>query len=168
MVMLGTAGTAKAGPGKEKLTMEQMHTKAGEMLASMRSMRDSGEAALRQARSNKDVGQLDSVNEALIALKGVLKLAEDYYYDLKAAFKDADAKAVQSSFVKIAMAAKKIADLDARIRSAGGPGTQGAEDDGTPIIDRTTDSDLPSQDPLQGLETEAVFVEKPTSVSPYD
>lgn len=148
--------------------MEQMHVKAGEMLAGMRAMRDSGEATLREARSNKDVGQLDSVNEALIALKGVLKLAEDYFYDLKAAFKDADAKAVASSYVKIAMAAKKIADLDARIRSSGGPGTQGAEDDGTPIIDRTTDSDLPSQDPLQGLETEAVFVEKPQAVSPYN
>jgi len=145
-----------------------MRTQGDSMLNDMRAARDQGEAALRAARSNKNTEQLDCVNDALIALKGVLKLAEDYYYDLQAALKDSDAASVKSNYGKIAMTNKKITDLDARIRSCGAPSSQGAEDDGKPIIDRTVDSDLPNQDPLQGLETEAVFVEQAQSVSPYD
>jgi len=157
---------ASAGTNEDKFTPQQMRAEGESMVAGMRAMRDNAEAALRKARADKDLARLDCINEALIALKGVLKLAEDYLYDLQAELKQGNKKAVQSSFVKIKIAKKKTADLDARIRSCGGPTEEGIVE-GKPIIERTVDSDLPTQDPLEGLETEAVFVEKPSATSPY-
>lgn len=165
-VSFAVAGSGPAAQAEEKLTVQQMAGQAEQMVNGMRGLRDSAEAGLRKARSDKDLARLDCINEALIALKGVLKLAEDYLYDLQAELKQGNQKSVQSNFVKIKIAKKKIADLDARVRSCGGPSEEGVVE-GKPIIEKTVDSDLPTQDPLEGLETEAVFVEKPSATSPY-
>jgi len=157
----------RLGRGQENLTADQMKTKAEALVAEMRGMRDNAEAMLREARAAKQMDVLDVINEALIALKGVLKLAEDYLYDLQAGYKDGDVKEVKSNFTKIKIAHKKVSDLDARVRSAGGASDSGIVE-GEPTIEKTADSDLPSQDPLEGLESESVFVEKPAGASPFN
>jgi len=109
---------------------------------------------------------MDCINEAPIALKGVQKLAEDYHYDLKASCKQGDAKGVQASYTKIKLAMKKIEDLDSRLRGCGGPADEGVVE-GKPVVEKYLDPDLPSQDPLQGLETDEIFIERPPVASPY-
>lgn len=158
---------ASAAGLEDKLSMEQMKKTAEEMIANMRGMRENGESSLRQARADKDVGRMDCVNEALIALKGVLKLGEDYLYDLQAEYKLGNAKGVEAAFQKVKLAAKKIDDLDARLRSCGGPAEEGVVE-GKPVIERVTDSDLPNVDPLAGLEGDELYVDQPPVASPYE
>jgi hypothetical protein len=157
---------APAALGAEKLTMEQMKENSEKMLASMRSMRENGEAALRKARSDGDWARLDCVNSALIALKGVLKLSEDDLYELQAEFKLGNAKGVQVAYTKLGIAATKIEGLDARLRACGGPTQEGVVE-GVPVVERTKDQDLPNVDPLQNLEADSLLGVRPQVPSPY-
>ncbi len=165
--LVANLGVAAASPGADLLPIEEVKGKAEKAIEDMRERRDKAEASLRQARSDGAMGRLDCVNEALIALKGVLKLAEGYLYDLQAEAKKRDKKGANASYGKIKIAMKKVDDLDARLRSCGGPSDQGVME-GKPIIERIVDADLPNQDPLEGLESDAVFVESPPNASPYD
>ncbi len=167
MVLVLSLPTAvRAGAVEDELSQQEMKAFAEKAVEEMRLRRDQAESALRAARADQHMARLDCVNEALIALKGVLKLAEDYLYDLQAEYKQGNAKAVGDSFTKIKLAKKKIDDLDARVRSCGGPSEEGVVE-GEPVIERQLDADLPSQDPLEGLESDAIFVERPGTASPY-
>lgn len=165
VVLLAPCG-AWASSGEDKLSMGEMKKQAEQMVAGMREMRENGEASLRKARADKDATRMDCVNEALIALKGVLKLAEDYVYDLQAEYKLGNTRGVEAAFAKVKVAAKKLEDLDARLRSCGGPSEEGVVE-GKPVVERITDPDLPDEDPLAGLETDEIFVERPPVASPY-
>jgi hypothetical protein len=167
VLLVSNFGVAVASPGADELPLNEVKSKASKAIEDMRGRRDKAEAALRQARADRAMGRLDCVNEALIALKGVLKLAEGYLYDLQAESKDGNKKGANASFAKIKIAMKKVDDLDARLRSCGGPSDEGVVE-GKPIIERIVDADLPTQDPLEGLESEAVFVESPPNASPYN
>jgi len=166
VLLVANIGVAAAAPGAGELPLDEVKSKAEKAIEDMRNRRDKAEAALRQARTDRAMGRLDCVNEALIALKGVLKLAEGYLYDLQAEAKERNKKAANASYAKIKIAMKKVDDLDARLRSCGGPSDEGVVE-GKPVIERIVDADLPSQDPLEGLESEAVFVESPPNASPY-
>ncbi len=142
----------------------EMVTKADGLIAEMRAMKDSAEARLRRARQDKDIERMDNINEALIALKGVLNLAEGYYYDLKA--KTCEPKVARTEFIKLRIAYNKMQELDAQIRAAGGPADQGVVE-GRPVIQWTKDKDLPDMDPVEELEFWEVYLERPEIASPY-
>ena len=148
----------------KNLTAKEMMTKADVLMAEMRAMKDSAEARLRRARQEKDIERMDNINEALIALKGVLNLAEGYYYDLKS--KANDANAARTEFIKLRIAYNKMQELDAQIRAAGGPADQGVVE-GRPVIQWTKDTDLPEMDPVEELEFWEVYLERPEIASPY-
>ncbi len=148
----------------KNMTAKEMITKADGLIAEMRAMKDSAEARLRRARQDKDIERMDNINEALIALKGVLNLAEGYYYDLKS--KANDVKAARTEFIKLKIAYSKMQELDAQIRAAGGPADQGVVE-GRPVISWTKDSDLPDMDPVEELEFWEVYLERPEIASPY-
>ena len=148
----------------KNLTAKEMMTKADVLMAEMRAMKDSAEARLRRARQDKDIERMDNINEALIALKGVLNLAEGYYYDLKS--KANDANAARTEFIKLRIAYNKMQELDAQIRAAGGPADQGVVE-GRPVIQWTKDTDLPEMDPVEELEFWEVYLERPEIASPY-
>ncbi len=166
ILFVSNVGVAVAASRADELPVDEVKGKAEKAIEDMRGQRDKAEAALRQARTDRAMGRLDCVNEALIALKGVLKLAEGYLYDLQAEAKEGNKKGANASYGKIKIAMKKVDDLDARLRSCGGPSDEGVVE-GKPVIDRIVDADLPNQDPLEGLESEAVFVESPPNASPY-
>lgn len=146
------------------MSAAEMVASADKLIAEMRAMKDSAEARLRRARQDKDIERLDNINDALIALKGVLNLAEGYFYDLKS--KSNDAKAARTEFIKLRIAYNKMQELDAQIRSAGGPSDQGVVE-GRPVIHWTKDKDLPSGDPVEELEFWEVYLERPQIASPY-
>lgn len=148
----------------KNMTAKEMITKADGLIAEMRAMKDSAEARLRRARQDKDIERMDNINEALIALKGVLNLAEGYYYDLKS--KANDVKAARTEFIKLKIAYSKMQELDAQIRAAGGPADQGVVE-GRPVISWTKDADLPDMDPVEELEFWEVYLERPEIASPY-
>lgn len=163
---LGFSGQS-ALAADDEMSVSEMKSKAQSIIAELRGLRDKGESSLRQAKADKNMDRMDCVNEALIALKGVLKLGEDYGYDLEAAVTEGDGAAVKANFKKLSIAKKKVEDLDARVRSCGGPDDEGVVE-GKPNIERLFDTDLPDQDPIQGLESDSMFVSKPNSISPYN
>ena len=138
---------ATTGLAQAKLSGKEMAARAEVMVKEMRQAREVAEGALRKARTDKDASRIDCVNEALIAMKGLLRLAEDYQYELQADLKQGESPTIQSSFVKIQMARNKFGELDARVKSCGGSTETGVVD-GKPVINRTTDPDLPNIDPL--------------------
>jgi len=148
----------------KNMTAKEMISQADKLIAEMRAMKDSAEARLRRARQDKDIERMDNINEALIALKGVLNLAEGYYYDLKS--KANDVKAARTEFIKLRIAYNKMQELDAQIRASGGPADQGVVE-GRPVIQWTKDSDLPDMDPVEELEFWEVYLERPEIASPY-
>jgi hypothetical protein len=148
----------------KNMSAKEMIAKADGLIAEMRAMKDSSEALLRKARRDKDIERMDNINEALIALKGVLNLAEGYYYDLKA--KTNDVKSARTEFIKIRIAYAKMQELYAQIRASGGPADQGVIE-GRPVISWTKDPDLPEMDPVEELEFWEVYLERPEIASPY-
>ncbi len=166
VAFLGTSGLGHADSSKDKATVSEMQQKAEAAVGKVRGMRDAAEARLRSAREDQAMARLDCVNEGLIALKGVLKLAEDYLYDLQADAKQGNEQEVRRGLGMINIAGKKAEDLDSRIRSCGGPSEAGVVE-GEPVVVRYLDPDLPLEDPADLLETETLFVERPFVSSPY-
>lgn len=164
--LIGLWASSTPAYAQQRISGKEMASKAEQMVREMRTAREGAEEALRKARSDKDATRIDCVNEALIAMKGLLRLAEDYQFELQADLKQGDNAAVQSSFVKIQMARTKFEELDARVKSCGGK-IEGGVVDGKPIINRTEDPDLPNLDPLDGLENQSIFVDRPPVASPY-
>jgi len=145
-----------------------MATKAEAMVTEMRQGREMAEATLRKARADKDAAMIDCVNESLVAMKGLLRIAEDYQYELGADLKlGADSPAVNSSFIKIQMAYRKFEEAVSRAKSCGGK-PEGGVADGKPVITRSEDPDLPNMDPLDTLENQSIFVDRPPVASPYN
>ena len=166
IAFLGTSGIGYPGSSKDKLSVSAMQKKAEAAVGKIRGMREAAEARLRSARKDQAMARLDCVNEGLIALKGVLKLAEDYLYDLQADAKQGNDQEVRRGLGMINIAGKKAEDLDSRIRSCGGPSEAGVVE-GEPVVERYLDPDLPLEDPADLLETETLFVERPFVSSPY-
>ena len=171
LLLLGLVGLlpvsgVRAASTEERLSVAQMAQSAEGLLGGMRKARDNAEAALRSAKSDGDLARVDCVSEALLAMKGVLRLAEDYQYDLQDDVKRSDAKGVESAYTKIKIASTKMDDLDGRVRSCGGPVTEGVAD-GEPVIEKAKDSDLPNLDPLQSLEQSDILIQHQITESPY-
>lgn len=167
MVMFAGAGKVYAQVNDEKkMSMGEMAKEANKMLSEMRTLKDQAEARLRKARSDKDIERMDAINEALIALKGVLNLAEGYFYDLDDRIKNGDAKGAAAEFRKIKISYSKMQELDSQIRSAGGPSDQGVVE-GKPVVEWSKDADLPTEDPAEDLQFNEVYLDRPESASPF-
>ena len=166
VVMVSSSAWADRGDDDPKISVAEMSADAEARLEGMRNMRDSAEAAVRKARSDKDWARMECINEALIALKGVLKLAEDYKYDLQSYSAQGDDKAVSREHHRIVLAGKKLATLDGQWKACGSPTEEGIVE-GEPVIQKKLSPDLPNQDPLSGLETDDTFVSRPSVNSPY-
>jgi hypothetical protein len=151
---------------KEKMSLGEMSKKADLLIGEMRGIKDTSEARLREARAEKDMERMDCINEALMALKGVLNLAETYYYDFQARVKGSDSKGGRTEYTKVKIVSAKIMDLDAQIRSCGGPSDQGVTE-GEPVIAWSNDLDLPTGDPVEDREFGEVFLARPSVASPY-
>ena len=167
----GTNGTKSASGAEVSLaaegnsmTAEEMVRAGDKIVGECRTAKDRAEAALRTARGDKDIERMDCINEGLIALKGVLNLAEGYNYDLKA--QKANRKASRTEFIKLNIAYQKFQELDAQIRSCGGPAEQGIVE-GRPVIQWANDQDLPDAQSVDQVDFWQVYLERPSVASPY-
>ena len=97
-------------------------------------------------------------------MKGLLKLAEENMLSLRESAARGDASAVQFEFIKVGIASDKFVELDAQVRSCGGPAMDGSID-GRPVIDRIFSDDLPEADPVDAFKETEVFIERPPSAS---
>jgi hypothetical protein len=149
-----------------KLTAKQQVEKANKMLTEMRNVLTNALDILKQAREQQDIQKLNGINEALSAIKGLLRLSEQNFVALQTAIANSDSRGAEHEFVKISIAYAKIRELDGRVRSLSRPSAGGTVD-GRPIIERILDSDLPTEDPVEGLKDIQVNTDRPPSASPF-
>lgn len=149
-----------------KLSPKQQLTKARKMLGEMRNVLDSAMDILKEAREQQDIQKLRGINEALSAIKGLLRLSEQNFYTLQRAVAESNTNIAEREFVKISIAYTKIKELDGRVRSLVRPSAGGSVD-GRPVIETILDPDLPTEDPVEGLKDIQVDVDRPPSASPF-
>ncbi|HIA03315.1 MAG TPA: hypothetical protein EYN06_07495 [Myxococcales bacterium] len=149
-----------------KLSSKQQLKKATEDMNGMKAVLNNAFNMLKDARKKQDIQELNCINEALSAIKGLMRLSEQNFVMLQEAVARNDRRTAEHEFVKISIAHNKINDLDGRVRSCGGP-SSGGTIDGRPRIELLKDSDLPEEDPAEGLQIIHVNVERPPSASPF-
>ena len=155
----------KREPPTITLSTAQQVEKGTKYMAEMKETLARAFDQLKQARSGQDIGRLNCVNEALSAIKGLMRLSEQNYMMLQEASAKKDAKTAEHEFVKLTIAYNKIKELDGRVQSCGRPSASG-EIDGRPTIDRIKDADLPEEDPLDSLQNYRADLDRPPSASP--
>jgi len=169
-VVLMFAGSSlaqnKTPPAAGKMSPKQQLTDAKRMMTEMKQTLSDGFTMLQEARESQDVSRLNSLNEALSAIKGLLRLSEQNFILLQEAVAKGDKTKAEHEYVKISIAYNKIRELDARLRSHMGT-AEGGEVDGKPIIDTIKDKDLPIENPSDSLDDIDVDVGRPPSASPF-
>lgn len=136
------------------------------MIDKMHKMVKGGFAELQDARSASNVGRVNCVNEALTAMKGLLRLAEGNFLSMQEAASRKAASGVEHEFIKVTIAYNKTDELNGQLQGCGGPSTDGAID-GRPYIEKSVDTDLPNVDPTEGLKDLPPALENTVSASPF-
>ena len=161
---LGFTGTAFAQFDEQNLSVPEMTKQAATQVREMDSVIQAAFDSLEDARADEDLQRISCINDALTAMKGLLKLAEENMLSLRESAARGDESAVQFEFIKVGIASDKFVELDAQVRSCGGPAMDGSID-GRPVIDRIFSDDLPDADPVDSFKETEVFIERPPSAS---
>ncbi len=167
-VVTGVGLALAAPPPVEppKMSTNEQAKKAESQLGGMKAMLQASFDALQRARAEQDINKLNCVNESLSAIKGLMRLSEQNYVALQEAIAKKDDKGVEHEYVKISIAYNKIAELEGRVKSCGGPATTG-DVDGKPTIDRIVDADIPTEDPGENVIEVPIDNVRPPSASPF-
>ena len=166
--LIAAAGVS-AQAGDQKLTVDdipRMMSQGKSYTDRMQKMVSDGFTELEEARKQQNVGRVNCVNDALTAIKGLLRLAEGNYLGMQEAAARKDPDGVEHEFVKVSIAFNKTEELNGQLQGCGGPDT-GSAIDGRPYIQKEIDPDLPSVDPTSGLSDIKASLETPPSMSPF-
>lgn len=120
LLMPSQAPAEPAGPDPSALGIEEMERTAHEQVRKMEEMLASSFKLLEQAISTSDVASTAIRNEAITAMKGLVKLSEENYMMLQQKKAEQDRDGVEHEYVKISIAAAKVAELYAQVRTASG------------------------------------------------
>lgn len=166
-IMLGSAGAEaqeRQATSFANMSASQMGEDAEAKIAEMNEMLKAGFQALEASRAGQDVAQTTCIADALTPMKGLMKLAERNKIALQEAASRNDRDGAEHEAIKIAIAHNKFIELDAQVRSCGGPDSDGTVD-GRPVIEKVLDSDLPEYDPTGDLKDVEVLMDRPVSAS---
>ena len=151
-------------PLLSEMTAQQMSASAEQQVADMNEMLKAAFKQLEDARGTQDLSRVTCISDALTPMKGLLKLAERNKIALQEAAARSDRDKAEHEAIKISIAATKLGELDAQVRSCGGPDSEGTVD-GRPIIEKVLDKDLPSEDPTEDFKDVDVLLARPVSAS---
>ncbi len=160
------AGVSGVAQVREELSLDAMMKEARRLREEMQKNQIDAVSRLREAREEGPVHVLDCVNEGLTAMKGVVRLGDDYLVGMEADAAKKNIQAVREALGKLRIAGRKVDELAARVQACGGPGTAGIVE-GRPAIERVGEPDLPEVDVLESLDAEALLIDRPTAISPY-
>ena len=161
-LLVPAVGTAQFD--EENLSVGEMTKRSGTQVREMDAVIQSAFDSLEDARSEEDIQRVSCINDALTAMKGLLKLAEENMLSLRESAARGDDSAVQFEYIKIGIASDKFVELDAQVRSCGGAAMEGSID-GRPVIDQIFSEELPEADPVDQFQQTGVFIERPPSAS---
>lgn len=166
-VLAETGGGISAADFQKKSTPDMVEH-AGKLVDGMEAMLKKSFKLLEQAINSADVSATNTRNEAITAMKGLVKLSEGNYVTLQQRAAEKDRKGVEHEYVKITIAAAKVRELFAQVQSAGGVDIDLELTD----VERTLTigADLSPDDLLTELfvfVTPDVIPEPPINASPY-
>ena len=143
-----------------QMTTEQMVESAKEMVNEMEEMLTASFTLLEKSITASDVAATAIRNEAITAMKGLVKLSEENLMTMQQKNAEKDRDGVEHEYVKISIAAAKVAELYAQVKTASGIDV----DIEATKVDRTLEikSSLPAD-----LETASDFSE-PVDTLPDD
>ena len=104
----------------DAMTIPQMMEGASRHVEEMERSLTASFKLLEESISSGDVATVTLRNEAITAMKGLVKLSEENYLTLQQKSAEGDRDAVEHEYVKITIAAAKVAELYAQVRSASG------------------------------------------------
>lgn len=112
---------AHAAPGNpSKMSIDNMVKDAGVMVRKMEEILTKSFKELEGSIAEGDVGATTARNEAITAMKGLVKLSEENYRNLQQKAAEGDRETVEHEYVKISIAYAKVGELFAQVRTAGG------------------------------------------------
>lgn len=171
LVLGATAAAVAAATGEGRAPRERLSLSA--MLEEARTRMDATEKALGEsfgeleaARKAGDIQRLDCVNEALTAVKGLVRLAQQNFTSMQELAAQGDGERVEHEFVKLTLATDKVAALAAELRACGAPSVS-TEADGQAELTLLSDDDLPLEgDPTSWFSDSDVILNEPAVTSP--
>lgn len=118
MPLLAPAQAPEGDPSK--MTIDQMMKSAGEMVHAMEDSLSKSFKLLEESIQAGDVAATQARNEAITAMKGLVKLSEENNFTLQQKSAEGDKEGVEHEYVKISIAAAKVQELFAQVQTAGG------------------------------------------------
>lgn len=167
--LLAGAAVVAQGAGEKKPSVDNIAGQTQQAKANverMHKMVSEGFKELEEARKAQNISRVNCVNDALTAMKGLLRLAESNFLALQEAASRNDAGGVEHEYVKVSIAFNKTEELYGQLQGCGGPSTDGAID-GKPYIEKVVDPDTPEIDPTVGLDEIPQNQDLPPSASPF-
>jgi hypothetical protein len=150
-----------------QLSNDELVASAGDLVRAMEAQLAAAFKLLEASLAAGDVGASTARNEAITAIKGLVKLSEENFVTLQQKVAEGDRERAEHEHVKIAIAAAKIDDLMAQVRTAGGIDV----DVESTEVDSNVDygGDLPLLSSLSDvfLDTLDLVPDPPIEASPY-
>jgi len=104
----------------EKMTVQKMVSRADRLVNKMEEMLSQSFKLLEEAISEGDVSVITARNEAITAMKSLVKLSEENFLTLQQRAAEGNRDAVEHEYVKITIAASKTSELYSQVQTAGG------------------------------------------------
>ncbi len=163
LLWVGSAFAASSadGPSVNRMTAADLKSGGKDMTDGMRKKVQTVEMMLRAARKAKDIERLDDINDKLMAMKGMLNIAEGYYFDLIENLKAGDLETARGQYRKIQIAFDKLQELNQQVAAGSEPGTGGTYGQPSVVEWQQGDEDLPPEQTDEDVGFDTVFLDAP-------
>ena len=148
------------------MTLDQMLTDGETAVKEMDELVKNVLDGLAEAQGAKDFQRMNCISDVLTTIKGLMRLSEQNALSLRERVIAKDRAGAEHEFVKLSIARSKVAELHAQAKGCGGPAGETVFE-GSPLVDRIFDQDLPVEEARSGLQMPAIVIEPPPSASPY-
>ncbi len=116
----GWVAAAQTAGDPSSMSMDELVAGAKKMVDSMENQLTESFKLLEKAIADGDVGATNTRNEAITAMKGLVKLSEENLLTLQQKAAEGDREGVEHEYVKISIAQSKTTELFAQVQTAGG------------------------------------------------
>lgn len=104
----------------EKMSAQDMVSRSDRLVNKMEEMLSQSFKLLEEAISEGEVSVITARNEAITAMKSLVKLSEENFLTLQQKSAEGNREAVEHEYVKITIAASKMGELYSQVQTAGG------------------------------------------------
>jgi hypothetical protein len=145
--------------------LSQMSSEVSSRIDAMKDTLGVAVQRLQEARSNKDIIQINCVNDRLSIIKGLLSISERADIAMKEASASGDTELVKHEHTKVSIAAMRVENLRVEVEGCVGEGVQHT---GGTVVERVVDKDIRTDDPSdEGLtpDVSTVVEQRPAVVT---